>query len=280
MDSVFQIPSNEGLFHFLDGEELLTSNLLTFEFSNALSGFSSSSLGQTDYSSPLNPPFESSSSPVYEGSSSPVYSSPFNMDESSVLDLDTFLAMENTIPPFTLSTIESSPILPPSPSIITPKISPAIAALPISGHKRKREEDEKVANLTVDELKVLEDSLPAREVSDIKKRRRMVRNRNSAQQSRQRKKTQVENLEIEVKAKEQRQKELLLKISKVSTDNIALAEKITALQEQVKSATSLSTIFKTAEQLKQTKLTIAEKDATTFSIVINLLKDVVKTFDR
>jgi len=171
MDSVFQIPSNEGLFHFLDGEELLTSNLLTFEFSNALSGFSSSSLGQTDYSSPLNPPFESSSSPVYEGSSSPVYSSPFNMDESSVLDLDTFLAMENTIPPFTLSTIESSPILPPSPSIITPKISPAIAALPISGHKRKREEDEKVANLTVDELKVLEDSLPAREVSDIKKKK-------------------------------------------------------------------------------------------------------------
>jgi len=274
MDSVFQIPSNEGLFHFLDGEELLNSNLLTFH-----SVFSSSSLGQTDYSSPLNPPFESSSSPAYEGSSSPVYSSPFNMDESSVLDLDAFLAMENTIPQFTLSTIESSPILPPPP-IISPKISPAISALPISGHKRKREEDEKVANLTVDEIKGLEDSLSARQVSELKKRRRMVRNRNSAQQSRQRKKTQVENLEIEVKAKEQRQKELFLKISKVSTDNSALAEKITALQEQVKSATSLSTIFKTAEQLKQSKLTTAEKDATTFSIVINLLKDVVKTFDR
>jgi len=108
----------------------------------------------------------------------------------------------------------------------------------------------------------------------------MVRNRNSAQQSRQRKKTQVENLEIEVKEKEQRQKELLHKINKVTANNNTLSEKITALQEQVKSATSLSTIFKTAEQLKQTKLTSAEKDATTFSIVINLLKDVVKTFDR
>jgi len=277
MDTIFQIPSNEGLFHFLNGEELLNSNL--FEFSNAPSGFSSSSLGQTDYSSPLIPPFESSSSPAYEGSSSPVYSSPFNMDESSVLDLDTFLALENNLPPFTLSTVESTPI-PLSPPIISPKISPTITALPSSGHKRKREEDEKVANLTVDQLKVLEDSLPAREVSDIKKRRRMVRNRNSAQQSRQRKKTQVENLEIEVKEKEQRQKELLHKINKVTANNNTLSEKITALQEQVKSATSLSTIFKTAEQLKQTKLTSAEKDATTFSIVINLLKDVVKTFDR
>jgi len=132
----------------------------------------------------------------------------------------------------------------------------------ITGQKRTHDEafnalldepnPEVVVNMTTAELKQLKNHFSPEQVKEIKKQRRMLKNRLSAHESRMRKKNHIDELEAQIAEINKDRDELRQKVDELSTENQQLKKEVDVLRKETADNTVIQSVLNGVSNLTTT----------------------------